>query len=539
MTNLAIKVLEGSSEKIRHTAQETVDFTMVTVSGTPTNATDVMTKGAAEALVSGGSGVIGTPTDGSYAGGLLDFTASTKVADAIDPINITLAKLAPAKPPNLSAKTIALSTSYSATQADTGTVHSVVTDAVRPSLASVTNFYDGDAGTLSAEIDSVVSGSRVLTTGNDAGTYTSLVITSDVDYYAGQAGKENFWRALSATITSSSDLSLGSHTYQMKHSTTGNTNVLTFWVDNPTTATVSNDSVNLGSVATHKISGVPTLDAGTTLPVTFRVSNAVGKHYSTTKIADVTSSNTSTANVAPSGTYTEGQDIDLSSINVTANSSSYSENIQLSLKGYNSKNVAGTAKTLSTGARIDTVSVETARKVSGSGQYPATGYGGSYDSTQDLKTSYTEELQLLNGRYQIPSGNYSSNLPDAGPDYSTGMGSSDRWVTFQPTSLSNNSAFTITFNGTQGTWSGTATTGLKVYAKVEGVTGWIDCNAAYPGTGSPSADGDAAMVFGSSSTTVKRVTFGSTARTGTLYIRIGLPTGSDKKFQSITVGSIV
>jgi hypothetical protein len=538
MTNLAIKVLEGKDEKVRHTASETVDFTMLTVSGTPTNATDVMTKAAVEGVVSGGSGVIGTPTDGSYVGGLLDFTASTKVADAIDPINVTLAKLAPAKPANLSAKTIALSSAYSALAAGTGSSHAVVTDAVRPTLAAVTNFYDGDAGTLSAEIDGSSVGSRALTTANDSGTYSALVITADVDFYLGQSGKENFWKALSANIAPTADLALGNHTFQLKHTTTGDTNLLSFWVDNPGTATTSNQSVNLSGVTSHYISGVPTLDAGTSLPISFRVSNAVGKHYNATKIADVTGSSTSTANVAPTGPYTEGQDIDLSAISVTVNSSAYVENCQVTLKGYNSKGVAGTPQAYSLGTRIDTVSSETGRKTSGSGQFPSTGYNGSFDATQSLKTSYTEELQMLNGRYQIPTGNYSANAPIAGPDYSTGMGSLDRWVTFNPTSFSSNSAFTLTINGSQGTWSGIETSGIKIYAKVEGATGWVDCNKSYPGTGSPSADGDAAMVFGSSTTTSKRVTFGSTVRSGQLIIRIGLPVGSDKKFQSISVGSI-
>ena len=54
----------------------------------------------------GGTDTIGTPTDGSYAGGLLELTPTTKISDATDQINLILAKLAPAKPPNLSSKTI-------------------------------------------------------------------------------------------------------------------------------------------------------------------------------------------------------------------------------------------------------------------------------------------------------------------------------------------------------------------------------------------------------------------------------------------------
>jgi hypothetical protein len=38
-----------------------------------------------------------------------------------------------------------------------------------------------------------------------------------------------------------------------------------------------------------------------------------------------------------------------------------------------------------------------------------------------------------------------------------------------------------------------------------------------------------------SSAASKQITFGSTARSGTIYVRIGLPAGSDKKFTGITI----
>jgi hypothetical protein len=490
----------------------------------------------------GGTDQIGTPTDGSYAGGLLDLSSSTRIADATDQINLILAKLAPAKPPNLSAKTIALTSSYSAKQSDVNTLRTVVTDDLTPQIQTVTGFYNGDSGELSAEIDGVVEGSVELTTGNDAGTYDSLIVTSDADFYAGQAGKEGFWTALSAYILPESNLSYGPHTFQLKHDETGNTNLLTFYTDNPASPTIDGESVDLSATTSSYVSGVPTLTAGSSIKLDFSVLSAVGKFFNATKVADVSGPNVSTANIAPDvAGYAENATIVVNDATVTVNSSTYSEAPNVSVKGYNSKSVAGTAKSVTLGARIDTASNETIRKVSGSGQYPTTGYGGTFDSTQSLKTVYTEELQLLNGAYQMPPAvNYSANQPVAGPDYSSGMGTNDRYVTFtHGTVLSNASAFTITINGTSGTWTGTETAGIKIYAKVEGATGWIDCNKSYPGVGSPVNDGDPAMVFGNSSVTSKRVTFGSTVRSGTLHIRIGLPSGSNKKFSSITISSIV
>lgn len=49
--------------------------------------------------VSGGNGVLGVPSDGTFSEGLLDFTINTKVKDAIDDLNEVLGELAP-PPPN-------------------------------------------------------------------------------------------------------------------------------------------------------------------------------------------------------------------------------------------------------------------------------------------------------------------------------------------------------------------------------------------------------------------------------------------------------
>jgi hypothetical protein len=47
------------------------------------------------------------------------------------------------------------------------------------------------------------------------------------------------------------------------------------------------------------------------------------------------------------------------------------------------------------------------------------------------------------------------------------------------------------------------------------------------------------MVNSESSSTVKKVTFGTVARSGLLYIRIGIPvSGADKQFSSISVSVV-
>jgi hypothetical protein len=152
------------------------------------------------------------------------------------------------------------------------------------------------------------------------------------------------------------------------------------------------------------------------------------------------------------------------------------------------------------------------------------------------------ELQLINGTYQYPPRrNYTRNYPIAGPDYTTILPDSfeaHRWYTFTQ-SIAAVSAFTVTFNGASFTGNTLATSGsMRVYARVSGsapTNGWIDGATAYPGTGDPTNDGDPALVIGSTTNTAKRITFGTAAKTGTLFVRIGIPSGSSRTFTSITV----
>src|SRR6056300_1520399 len=92
---------------------------------------------------SGGSGSdgasidLGTPSDSNLTDGLSTFTTTTKVTDAIDELNEVLAKLAPAKPPNLSTFSLYLQSSYSATESSTGTNRSNVTSDNTPRTSNV------------------------------------------------------------------------------------------------------------------------------------------------------------------------------------------------------------------------------------------------------------------------------------------------------------------------------------------------------------------------------------------------------------------
>jgi len=489
----------------------------------------------------GGNGTIGIPSDTTYADGFFNYwTSNYTCSNAFDDINELLLKLLPSKPLDLSMIPLQFNNTYVAREELSAVIHDPCTDDTTP-RAFAENFYDGTDGDLSCDVDTIIHGIITLTAVDDTGLINDfLLVTDDSDPYFGQAGKEGFWFQLSADITPTAPLSFARHDFAMHHSKTG-TAAAHIWVDNPITATINTPASSLPALCSRYISGVPSLEVADIIGFTSQLLHAVGKHYHINFVATINSPQTSLTQFDPAVSPAENSIVNISD-NVTVNNNVYSENITLNVVPYNSKEACA-ATNHPTGARVDTVSTEV-RVRSGSGQYPSNGitnadFGDVYNSNSSIKTiPYDTELQLLNGRFQRPTGDYTGNLPTAGPDYTTGMGTAMRYVTFESISIVNKSGLNIVFNNTAGTWSGVETSGIEINVKVEGSTGWLDANLSYPGVGSPVNDGDLAMVFASSTSTVKRVTFGPTPRSGVVYIRIGIPNGSDKQFGDLTVTEV-
>ena len=460
-------------------------------------------------------------------------------------IDQVLDKLKPAAPANLSTRQLTISGIYSAFEASTGTVHADCINNVRPSITPSGPFADGDAGTLAAYLDSVSVGTRVLSAADDAGTYGSLVITQDVDPYAGIDGKKNFYKELYANIMPVSNLAISSHTARMAHSISGSTPTANFHVDDPQSPTVSNILLTPPVSEARWISGVPSLAVTDQVQTTFNVANAVRSHYGAIG-ARLTSSHVQGATFPITTTPANGSTL-LFSGGLQILPGVYTENASVSIVGLNSLQQAGPATVRAAPIRIDTISNEV--RVNSSVGFSPSAFGGIFDSTRDISDiSVNEELQLLNGYYQWPSGNYLNNKPLAGPTYANVPipANGYRWVTFQPISLANANGFILSILGAEN-WSASEgnTLNVRIFARVmqSGVPAiaWVDCNSPYPGVGIPGnvplRQLDPAMVAGdiNTSATSKRVTFGPVVRTGLLYIRIGLRSTDGKKFASISV----
>ena len=143
--------------------------------------------------------------------------------------------------------------------------------------------YNGDAGTLTAMVDGSADGAITFSNADDSGTSTSLIVTEESDYqFLGTSGGSTsfssslytpgLYQGFKARVRkSTASLGVGSHSYKLSHSVTGDTNVLSFVkddVENTPTTVLSGATLTQASAGTLKyISGVPyyTNDATLTL----------------------------------------------------------------------------------------------------------------------------------------------------------------------------------------------------------------------------------------------------------------------------------
>lgn len=459
--------------------------------------------------------------------------ASQTSQSTLDEYDAILALLAPQKPPELSLCYLSTTGSYIAKESSTGISRANVVNSATPTINCNTPFFDGDKGILNAYTDNAISGTATLSKLDDTGTYASLKIHSDLDPYIGQFGKQGFWKQLSASIAPMAALAIKvPHTFYLEHSTTGKTPDFTVYCDNAVAPTISNIAVGgITYSSQKKISGIPCLSAGDLISVSSTANQVVGAFYNSSQIIRFSGPNISTVNFSPSTPPVSGASIASGTKTVTVSSGNSAGSV-ITFTAFNSTG-ATVSSNISTSIRISTTVSESSLRVkSGIGELPSSGYGGTYDSSELL--TMNSELQMeVDGRTLYPPAvDYRGNQL-AGPDYSIGLGTEDRWITINLGMFSGTSK-TFTINGAVNFGTAILIPGIKIYAKVEGATGWVNVNAAYPGVGSPAADNDPALVISTSSSTIRTFTFGSIVRTGVLFLRIGLPSGSTKSFVGIS-----
>jgi len=159
---------------------------------------------------------LGTPTQGSLTSNALTLTTASSVSNSIAQLNNVLGKLVPASPPafpgsfTLALDSLSTYRMTNFTQTDNtdsggksvsgGATVSKVKRSSSYTTNAITNVGPGDSGTITALLNGVNAGQRILTTSLDGnGTYSNLIISNNVDYNAVDSSiAEGFWSVFTA-----------------------------------------------------------------------------------------------------------------------------------------------------------------------------------------------------------------------------------------------------------------------------------------------------------------------------------------------------
>lgn len=238
-------------------------------------------------------------------------TANPAVIPAIGTASLKVYDDSPAAPNGLSTKTLSNVTStgtnprlaFGFTDNTGGTTLSAgndvnrVTGGTAEATATSSFSYNANSGTLTANVNGSSDGSKVLTSGDDSGTYTSLVITEESDYQLLNASGSTttfqssiyypgLYKGFKAKVSRSvSGLGTGVNSMQLLHSSTGNTNIVEFVKDDLTavpTVNIGGATLTEGTGGTKRyISGIPYYNTGSpTLTLSgVTINDLVGQCY--------------------------------------------------------------------------------------------------------------------------------------------------------------------------------------------------------------------------------------------------------------------
>ena len=414
--------------------------------------------------------------------------------------------------------------------------------------------YDANSGTLDAKINGSLAGSRVLTGGDDSGTYGDLTITDEEDYNLLNAGGSatsfnssiyhtglytGFKAKLSASAAS---VSVGINSFQLSHSTTGDTNTVEFVKDSITNSpTVTAGTVTENNAGTYRyISGIPYYNSGSpSLTLTgVTVDSFIGQAYRNTSSPvnvtngtnlegtsqssignqnytyaqiDGTSSfltggipNADTGNGTP---YTLGDltvNITGSNVRTVENirhrvsnlygSSSYqtpSEIVQVHTAGQSNISEQAIDVASSLGATYTDDAVRIFDFSSATTDNPtipgATNFytNSVYSEASDPGVVGTKEATIRLGVLEHNVTNYSTGYLPVGPNRSGDTGTQYITIAFRRTVVANFTINITSTTGVSGVWIAAPGTTID---NTSTINGWLDCGTQYGGAGVPGAD---------------------------------------------------
>ena len=414
--------------------------------------------------------------------------------------------------------------------------------------------YDANNGTLDAKINGLVAGSKALTGGDDSGTYGDLVITDEEDYNLLNAGGSatsfnssiyhpGLYSGFKAKLSvAAAAVSKGINSFQLSHSTTGDTNTVEFVKDDITNSpTVTAGTVTENNAGTYRyISGIPYYNSGspslTLSGVT--VNSFIGQAYrDTTSVVNVTSGtnlegtsqsaisnqnytyaqidgatsfltggipNADTGNGTP---YTLG---DLT-VNITGSNVRTIENIR-----HRTNNIYGASSYQTPSANIQvhkasqtgiseiaidvssslgsTYNDDAVRIFDFSGDTTnnptipgATNFytNSVYSESADPGVVGTKEATIRLGVLEHNVDNYSTGYLPVGPNRSGDTGTQYITIAFRRTVVANFNINITSSTGVSGVWIAAPGTTVD---NTSTINGWLECGTQYGGAGVPGAN---------------------------------------------------
>ena len=533
---------------------------------------------------------LGSPSDGSFTNNnpaITSWTTATLTVDAVDKLNEVLGKLVPSQP-NAFPGTWTLAIAGTATggilrmtdfvqpnntisgskQISSGTSLSNYTRVSTFNTTVIRNIGPGESGTVSAVVNGVTTGSRVMvaTTGNN-GTYGSLVISSNVDYSTISGQASGFWYAFSTSATGV--VSTGWNDVYITDTAAGTSNAPSWYYDAsaPGSPGITVNSFSATTVVLGYSSSVPHYVSGTVWTYTATVVRLSGDMYPNTDTF-LTGSAGGQFLAPASRTYAQagiatplarnlyvasGSAIvtTTASIVTTTGASNVGPGITVA-NGY-SNTIAnpfisgGTVLTLNTATTTVPNEINIVTGAFGSGgtayAYRVGGLAATVTPVTSAITSWVSSASILTTDATVVAGkgitndvtNYSTGYFPAGPNLSAS--SSTQYITFR-IQRSATSKFDI---ATTGKFSGcyVALPGSSIDTTAAGTNGWITPTLAYAGAGVPGngvggngSNGCATggvMTVGSLVTQSVTVTFGTESSTNStnnyIYVRFVMNTG--------------
>jgi hypothetical protein len=411
--------------------------------------------------------------------------------------------------------------------------------------------YNGNAGDITAYVDGVAAGAITTTSGNDAGSNGNLTIVSESDYnslstagsstsFSASLYSPSLYKGFKAKVAATtSALAIGSHSFKLGHSTTGNTNVLSFVKDDVTSSASLDVSAatlaqaSAGSVAyesgityytnnaTVTLAGVKVYDwigqcykndsapfdvaSGTNFESTsgsaistqgFSYANIDGDTTflnSGTPKADSGKDSSNkytlgdlTVNVNGGGNAVEQIRAKLDNVNGTG---SYTEITNKKIQTLNSS--TGVYETIAVADSLGATHDDDAKRITGFG---AAGDNPSFSSSTNYYTGSvwsgavtvagTQEAITRFGTMSHFTTDLSSGYLPVGPDLNTGRSGAQYFTfVFRRTAMAN---FTIRLSGkVSGFFIAAPATNID---DASSINGWLDAGITYNGAGTPGAD---------------------------------------------------